>query len=420
MRCGRVVRVKRILLGMAAGGLLVAAWFLWEPILAGWHHARAWKFIEARHHPEAFREAQRALWIARDRPETLFLLARTHRRLGNVACVPALLRRAAKLGGDQDRADREMWLLLAQVGRLREAEPHLADLLRDPRDDGPDICEAFVQGYFANLRTTEAARLLDVWQDASPLDPWPRFMRGYLMQGLGRRPEAIAAYREGLAVAPDETTMRRRLAEVLLEIRETAEAAELLRRCVDEDPENPAILTAWAECLFAQGEVDRARELLDRLLAGGANAFEARRLLGDIEIAQGRLKEALPHLQAALVQRPYDTTTHNALGKVLRALGRADEAKPHFDYVTEAEQSLNRMEKQLRLAVERPGDAGLRYEIASTLLKYGSPDDGAKWLRSVLQLEPNHRGAHRALVAYYEARGDWQSAQDHRQQTSPK
>jgi tetratricopeptide (TPR) repeat protein len=413
MRFGRVM-TKWILPGVASVGSLAAVWFLAEPMLVEWHHARARSSLDARDCADALREAQLALWLAPDRAETLFLLARTHRRLGNVALVPALLRRAATLGGEQDRADRETWLLLAQTGRLREAEPHLADLLCDPRDDGPDICEAFVQGYFANLRVNEAIHLLDMWQSASPRDPRPHFMRGYLMQGLGRRQEAIAAYREGLEMAPQETAMQRRLAEVLLEARQLDEATDLLRPCVAAAPEDPEILTLWAECLSLRGEVDRAREVLVSLIAGGSESFEARRLLGDLEVAQGRFQEALPHLRAALARRPYDTTTHNALGKALRALGRADEAKPHFAYVAEAEQSLNRMERQLKLAVERPNDAELRCQIGTTLLKYGSPDDAARWLRSVLQLQPNHRGAHQALAAYYEARGDWPLAQDHR------
>ena len=88
---------------------------------------------------------------------------------------------------------------------------------------------------------------------------------------------------------------------------------------------------------------------------------------------------------------------------------------PHFDYVHEAERSVARMERQLRSVFGRPDDAGLRYEIGITLLRYGAPEDGAKWLRTVLQLDPEHPGAHRALAEYCEAQGDWQNARFHRE-----
>jgi predicted Zn-dependent protease len=245
-------------------------------------------------------------------------------------------------------------------------------------------------------------------------------MRGYLFQGFGLRPESIAAYRRGLQIAPWQSIMRWRLAEVLLEMGELEEAAALLGQCAEENPQNPDVLTSWATCLFRRSEPERARELLEQLLGDSPDHFEARRLLGEIELGQGRFPEALEHLRSAARQRPNDMTTRNALGRVLQVLGRTDEAQGHFDYVVEAERALGRVERQLRLVLKRPDDAELRCQIGTALLKYGSPDDGAKWLRTVLQLQPDHPGAHQALAAYYEARGDWPSARAHRRSRGGK
>lgn len=402
---------------VAAIGVLV---FLWQPAVVHWHLRRARHLLRAGENQGALAELRAALRLAPDTAETHFLLARAHRRLGNLDKTPGLLRRAEKLGGARDRAERETWLLLAQSGLLREAEPHLDDLLMDPRDDGADICQAYVLGYFAQVRVTDAARLLDTWEKAYPEDPRPHFMRGYLLYGLGMRPEAEAAYRKGLGLAPGDLSARWRLAQVLMETQQIDEARVLLEGCVADDPANPQIVTSWAECVFRAGEADRAREALAQLLDSAPEHFEARRLRGEIALAQGRFEEARRELEAALNQRPYDTTTHNALGRALRALGRAPEAKAHFDYVAEAEGPLARMENHLRLIPERPHDVPLRYEIGLTLLRYGSPDDGAKWLRSVLELQPEHAGAHQALAAYYETRGDWRNARYHWQQAAAK
>jgi Tfp pilus assembly protein PilF len=98
---------------------------------------------------------------------------------------------------------------------------------------------------------------------------------------------------------------------------------------------------------------------------------------------------------------------HDGLGRALRGFGQAAEAQPHFDYVAEAEGALDRINRLLRTAVERPDDAEIRYEIGMSLLKYGSPDDGAKWLRTVLELDPKHQKAQEALAAYHRAGAVW-------------
>jgi tetratricopeptide (TPR) repeat protein len=258
--------------------------------------------------------------------------------------------------------------------------------------------------------------LLDAWKHDYPDDAQAHFMEAYLMQALAMQSEAIAAYRRGLELEPAATIMRCRLAELLAETQEVDEADALFQRCVEEAPDSAEILTAWARALAAQGDLKRAQTILRRALDKTPDHFEALRQLGEVEVMEGSFDKALPHLQQALALRPYDTTTHNALGKALRALSRADEAQVHFDYVTEAEQSLERMERQLRVVTDRPDDVQLRLEIGTTLLKYGDPEDGARWMRTVLELDPDNQAAHRALAAYYANRGQWRQAAAHRQQ----
>jgi tetratricopeptide (TPR) repeat protein len=408
--------MMRLLWSSLTLAALLAAFFAALPLAVWYHSGRARQMLQRRDNQAAVQELRTALRFAPDEPELHLLLARAHRRLGNLARVEPLLRRAERLGGDPVAAERERWLTRAQAGRLRDAEPHLTELLADPRDDGVDICEAYVQGYFINLRTREALQLLDAWKRDYPEDAQAYFMEGYLRQALAQTREAIAAYRKGLELRPERTIMRCRLAELLAEEHEVERAAAHFRRCLREAPGRVEILTAWAKSLAAAGELDQARTALEKVLDHTPGHFEALRQLGELEVTAGNFEQALPHLNAALEQRPYDTTTHNALGKALRALGRADQAQPHLDYVAEAEQSLARMERLLPKVVEQPGNAELRFEIGMTLLQYGDPDDGAKWLRTVLELQPDHAAARQALAAYYESRGDWQQAAVYRQQ----
>lgn len=406
---------KRWLLGAGGAVAIAAVAFGTQAFLVQWHTARARQFLRARDYPRAQRELRAGVWLAPDRGENYLLLARLQRRLGNASRSAALLRRAESLGADAERVERENVLLAAQRGRLRDAEPRLPNLLVDPQGDGEEICEAYVQGYFANLRVAEATRLLDAWQAQYPESPQPHFMRAFLTQAMGLQPEAVAAYQQGLALSPQEPLMQARLATVLTEMGRLDEASEVLRSAVASAGEMPEVAIAWANCLFLQGDLKAASDALNAIVDRWPSHFEGRRLIGQIELAQDHHQEALRHLEEAARLRPNDVATRNALGRVLRALGRSAEAKSHFDFVAVAERTQARLDRLFRQVFDRPADAELRFGIAEALLKGGSSDDAAKWLQSVLELQPEHRGAHLALAAYCEARGDLAGARAHRQ-----
>jgi len=402
-------------LAAAAAIIALAAVYVGAiPLAVQFHTGRARQFLYQREDQRAVDQLRVALRLAPDQPETYFLLARAHRRLGNLDRVEPLLRHAEKLGGDPQRAQRETWLAWAQSGRLREAQPHLSELLMDTRDDGAEICAAYVQGYFTNLQPREAIQLLDAWQHDYPADPQSYFMRGYLNQGLALWPEAAECYRRGLELAPGQTRMRVHLAEVLGELNETDEAIQQFQRCAEETPGDAGLFAAWAKCLVRQGRTAEARPILERALKIASMHFEALRQLGELELAEGRYQAALPPLQAAASLRPFDTTTRNALGKTLQALGKADEARPHLEYAAAAEESMSRVDRELRQVVQRPKDPQLRYDIGLTLLRFGTPEDGVKWLQTVLELDPDHQAAHQALAAYFDSIGDAQQAALHR------
>ncbi len=378
--------------------LLTLLLFTWKPALVHWRLQQGRQRLETRENRQALVPLRAALRLAPDREEAILLLARSHRRLGQVERSGALLGYARNHGIDPDRTNRESWLLQAQTGRLREALPHLSELLLDPRADGMDICEAYVQGYFTNLRVHEATQLLDVWQSQYPADAKPYFMRGYMMQSIGDRKASAAAYREGLRRAPHNSLMRCQLAEVLMEQQKFEEAGQQIHLCMKRQPDAPEVLFTQARWRFDQGKAGEAAAGLRRILSRSPNDFKALRMLGEVELARGNFKQALQPVAEAVRLRPYDTTAHNTLGSVLRSLGRMAEAKPHLDYVAEAEESLTRMERQLREVVDQPDNVELRYEIGMTLLQYGSPEDGSKWLRTVLDLQPDHQGARQALT----------------------
>ncbi len=405
---------KRLLAAAVVIIALAAAYWGAVPLAVQFHSGRARQFLDQRDNQRALHQLRIALRLAPERAETCFLLARTHRRLGNLERVEPLLRHAEKLGGDPQRAKRETWLAWAQAGRLREAQPHLSELLMDMQEDGAEICAAYVQGYFTNLQPREALQLLDAWQKDYPGDPQSYFMRGDLKQALALWSEAAESYRHGLELAPGQTLMRVRLAEVLGELNETDEAIRQFQRCADETPNDAAIFAAWAKCLTRQGHTDQARPVLQRALSIASMHFEALRQLGELELAEGNFQAALPPLQAAASQRPYDIDHPQRVGENTAGAGQGRRSAPPLGIRGGGRGVVVPDATRTAAGGRTAQDPELRYDIGLTLLRYGSPPDGVKWLTTVLELDPRHQAAHRALAAYYESVGNRQLAAEHR------
>jgi predicted Zn-dependent protease len=401
--------LRRLLPVGVAAITVVALCLLWQPMVVTWHHRSARQLLLANRNQQAIEKLRKLTPVSFARAQTHLLLARAHRRLGNLDQAAALVRRAGTMGGDPECIRRETWLLDAQSGHLRDAEKHLPELLLDPRDDGPDICRAYVVGYFAEFRVGDAARLLDVWEKQYPEDAEAQFMKGQLLVALERADEAAEAYYRGLDLEPGRTAIRCRLAYILIERLKLDEAAEVLRPGLDADAQNPDVLLCWATCLFAQKETQQAGEALTRLLVAAPEHFEARRLYGQLELSRGRFSEALRYLEPAAGERPYDKKCRYLLGRTLQSLGRASDAKPHLDYVVEAKERQRQVEIKMREVADRPDDAQLRFEIGSALLKHGSPEEGARWLQTALHLQPNHAEARQALAACSEAQRNRQT-----------
>jgi predicted Zn-dependent protease len=313
------------------------------------------------------------------------------------------LQLARKYGADESQLEREQWLLAAQLGRMREAEPHLAELLSSTGDDQREACEAYVRGYLANLRMFEAQQLLTAWTRDFPADQEGWFLQGSIHEKQSNFVEAADAYRRAAELAPARIDVKLRLSDMLAELRQTDESHRLLAECLTALPDDPAVLLAWSTSLQSRGQLAEAEQSVRKLLRIEPRHVEAQILLGELLVVQQKFDEAIELFSAALAQRPHDTTVRYHLAKALSARGREAEAKPHLDFVAEAQEPIGRLDGMVLKAVQNPRDAALRFDIGSILWKYGSPDDAVRWMRSVLELDPEHRGAHQILAEYVSA-----------------
>ncbi|MEO8271822.1 MAG: tetratricopeptide repeat protein, partial [Aureliella sp.] len=288
-------------------------------------------------------------------------------------------------------------------------------LIVDMPEQASDILQVYVLGMFANLQTEKAFHLLGDWEASSPQDSQPKFLQAYLYQGINRLDLAANAYRAGLKLSKDSTLMRRRLGQVLLEAGKTDEALVELQQCLQASPNDVEVHYLLAQVAQQQNDLDTALQELDSVLASSPSHVDAQCLRGQVYLDKGDPQAALADLQAVATVHPDDTVAREALGRALKAVGRSEEAKTNFDYVSAATAFQSETGRLIRQVLAEPENAELRFEIALRLLQSGDLEDGAKWLRTVLELQPDHNAAHLAMADVLERAGDSRNAALHRQ-----
>ena len=326
-----------------------------------------------------------------------FLQARLARHRQDYEAVGLHLERALRLDYSHDLLEREQWLVLAQMGQFRDAEPHLAALLKDPRDDGAEICEAYVNGYLSTYQPGKALLLLGGWEKDFPDDPLPHVIRGGMNAAGQQWNEAEAAFRSALALAPDHAEAAVGMADVLVAKNQFAQALEFYRKGeTDALQKLPARLGA-ARCLEAEGRIDAARQILSDL--AGEHPADSKVLfaLARLELEARDDKRARELLERALPGDPHNSSIQSALASVLRRAGETEAADAHAREAQETAAAKVRAERLLLKINANPDDVDLRYELGRLQLERGSEREGVLWLRSVLELQPDHKDARQAL-----------------------
>ena len=79
-------------------------------------------------------------------------------------------------------------------------------------------------------------------------------------------------------------------------------------------------------------------------------------------------------------------------------MGRRDESAKVSDRVAQLDADVRRLEKVCQAVMERPNDAALRCEGGLLFLRNGERDEGVRWLRIALRLDPNCQSAREALA----------------------
>ncbi|HEX4144962.1 MAG TPA: sulfotransferase [Pirellulales bacterium] len=194
----------------------------------------------------------------------------------------------------------------------------------------------------------------------------------------GRLAEAVAAYRDILALRPDLAEAHGNLGNLLLAQRDRDEAVLQFERATALKPQLFQAHNSLGEIFQARGQLDQAAARYRHVIALRPDLAPPYNNLGNVLVNQGKLDEAAAQFEQALTLRPDAAEPHNNLAGVLRQQGKFDQADEHY-------------EQAIAL---KPDYAEAHNNLGNLHWDQGKFDQAAASFRRALALKPDLAEAH--------------------------
>jgi choline-sulfatase len=177
----------------------------------------------------------------------------------------------------------------------------------------------------------DAVRILEPLVRDDPRNAPFREKLAQAYKTLHRTNEAIALYRQAVALAPQSADAWYNLATALQESGAAREAAIALAEAEKRDPKRPELHNVKGVALIESGDPAGAEREFRAAVDGDPRSARAWNNLGNALRAQNRLDDAASAYQKAIALAPLYADPRNGLGVILVQQSRAKEAIAYFD-----------------------------------------------------------------------------------------
>jgi len=158
---------------------------------------------------------------------------------------------------------------------------------------------------------------------------------GVVLEGQGLWEQAIAHYRQALAIKPDVAEAHYNWGVIRSRQGRADEALEHYREAVRIKPDHAEAHYNWALLAAAQGKDDEAIDHYAAALRSRPGFAAAHNNWGNALVRRGQWAGAIEHYEAALRLRPDYAEAHNNLASVLARQERWDDAIDHYQRALE-------------------------------------------------------------------------------------
>jgi predicted O-linked N-acetylglucosamine transferase (SPINDLY family) len=221
-------------------------------------------------------------------------------------------------------------LALHQAGRLTEAEPLYAEVLRShPRHF--DSLHLLGVVHHQRGRYEEAIRQIDAALGENPGAATAHNNRGAALKELGRLSEALASYDKAIALKPDYVDALYNRGTVLRELGRNDRALADFDRVISLKPDHAIAFNNRGNALKNLRRFDEALASFDRAVALRPDYAEAWHNRANVLNAAKRFEEALASCDRAIALRPDFAEAFTNRGNTLDAMQRFAEAVECYD-----------------------------------------------------------------------------------------
>ncbi len=397
---------------------------------------------------EAIHELSRALQVQPDFVEARILMARAALLQGNTALGRTHAEEALRLAADDPAAHLLLGDLAWRASDLPGVIAHLRRALLCPgaEADGPEtvVCHALLglalkeEGYLAASADVLERFLGAVEKPGRHLRQHPELRQvmalyrsraareiGEIREQLGQVDAAIAAYRRGLGLFPDDLDLQRRLARALARAGRFDEAIELARQTCLRDEDHAAglaLLTSLEELGAGRPRIDDELIRLGSAAARPALLARVAQRLGE----RGRTSEAAAVLRRLVDLQPDEPDARLQLAAELAALRDYDGCLDHLVEVLQRrgdayERVCGELARIVSAGLDRAAlieraragaakRAALKPILGRLLLLDGRSDEAASVLTDAVEADPTLGAAHAMLAEIKLERRLWEPA----------
>ena len=324
-----------------------------------------------------------------------YYLGRVYEGNGDLEASAESYRRAVELKPDDLAARVVLANVLFTQGELDAAEQTYSQAL-DRHPDAPAGQVGLGRVALARQEYADAVARFEGGLAAAPSATAVHYQLALAYRGLGDTERAEAHLRlQGDVEALPPDPLRRELDELLesanaynirggraLDAGNFRAAADLFRRGLELDPNDPSLRQRLGVALFQLGDVTGAMAEFERVVRTAPEHTEAQFSLGVVLAGQGRYQEAIDHLSMVLQRDPAYIQARVQLADALARTGRSDEALSHYD-------------QALALDPTRPEAA---YGAAMTYIRMERYDAAVDRLQQGVDANPEDRMFQHALA----------------------
>jgi len=173
------------------------------------------------------------------------------------------------------------------------------------------------------------------------------YMLGCVLQAQQKADDAIASFRQALALDPAHVKAQNNLGCTLEATGDLAAAAQCYRDAIGLDPAMAHAYYNLGNACRQLGDAKQAIQHIERALAIEPAHADWRSNLGSLQYEQLQLDEAIDNLQKAIALDPRFDRAYSALGGALLLAGRVEEAIAAFGNVLELKPNRSDVESWL-------------------------------------------------------------------------